>query len=190
MRTLFIIAILSLLAAASHAHKVNVFAWVEGDQVQVEGYFSDGTPCKGAKVEVYDLQSGSKLLEGSTDEEGIFSFERPEANGLRIVLIGSMGHRAETRIGPEELGGEKSAGETAPSETARTAPSASELESIVKKAVQEGIRPLIRMMEEERSRVRLADLIGGLGYIAGVWGTVMFLLARRRQKSGDRNVRP
>lgn len=187
MKTLFVSPlILVLLAAPSHAHKVNVFAWIEGEEVRLEGYFSDGTPCNGAKVEVYDLQSGSKLLEGSTDEEGTFSFRRPEASGLRIVLTGSMGHRAETRISPEELG-EGSAGKSA---QPQTAPSTSEIESIVKKAVQEGIRPLIRMMEEERSRAQLTDIIGGLGYIAGVWGTAMFLLAKRRQKSGDRSVRP
>src|SRR3569833_1742452 len=37
----------------AYAHKVNVFAYLEGDRVYVQGYFLDGKKAKNSKVTVY-----------------------------------------------------------------------------------------------------------------------------------------
>jgi len=58
---------------AAHAHKVTVFAWVDGDRVVTESKFSRGRMVKQGRIVVYDLQ-GEKLLEGETDEQGRFPF--------------------------------------------------------------------------------------------------------------------
>ena len=74
------------------AHKVNVFAWVEGDTVFVEGYFPGGKKSQDSLVEVFN-PAGTKLLEGRTNKKGEFSFKIPERTDLKIVLTSSMGQR-------------------------------------------------------------------------------------------------
>ncbi len=76
------------------AHRVYVFAWVEGETVFTESYFSSRSPVVHGKIQVFDL-SGQKLLEGTTDSKGMFSFNYKKAMDLKIVLDAGMGHRAE-----------------------------------------------------------------------------------------------
>ena len=57
------------LAPSALAHKVNVFAWVEGDTVHVEGYFAGNKKAQDSLVEVFD-RTGEKLLDGRTDQQG------------------------------------------------------------------------------------------------------------------------
>ena len=68
---------LLVLAPLASAHKVNVFAWVEGDTVHVEGYFAGKKKAQDSLVEVFD-SSGEKLLDGRTNERGEFSFKIPK----------------------------------------------------------------------------------------------------------------
>ena len=44
---------LSGLTTTTYAHKVNVFAYVEGDQIYIQGYFSDGHMAKNSEVTIY-----------------------------------------------------------------------------------------------------------------------------------------
>ena len=91
-----IIAFLTL-ASQVWAHKVNVFAWVEGDMIFVEGYFPGGKKAQNSLVEVYN-GAGAKLLEGRTNQKGEFSFEIPAREDLRIVLTAGMGHKNDFTI--------------------------------------------------------------------------------------------
>lgn len=83
---------LSILSPSAFAHKVNIFAYTEGDTVYTESYFPDGKKVKGGRIEVYDSQ-GKKLLEGVTDEKGQFNFKLPKIDKLKIIINASMGHR-------------------------------------------------------------------------------------------------
>ncbi|OEU83800.1 MAG: hypothetical protein BA865_10415 [Desulfobacterales bacterium S5133MH4] len=96
-------ALLVCLSAANSAwpHKVHVFAWVEGDTVYTESYFSDGNRAVHAKIEVFDSY-GKLILAGETDEEGNFSFKLPACTDLRIVLNASEGHEAEFNLSVEQ----------------------------------------------------------------------------------------
>ena len=78
---------------SAFAHKVNVFAWVEGDEVYTMSYFSDGKEVIGGLIEVYDGRE-NKLLEGKTDSRGEFKFTLPRKEDLKIVLTASLGHKA------------------------------------------------------------------------------------------------
>ena len=103
-RILIILAAFSVLFLSSQAmaHKVNVFAYVENGIVYVEGYFPDGRPVINGDIEVLDSK-GQKLLKGTTDKEGKFSFPVPARNDLTIVINASMGHRAQFILKKNEL---------------------------------------------------------------------------------------
>lgn len=81
-----------LLVAQAWAHKVNLFAYVEGGTVYTESYFPDGKKVEGGTVEVLDA-SGKKILEGKTDAQGAFNFPLPKKEDLTIVLDATMGHK-------------------------------------------------------------------------------------------------
>src|SRR4030042_889668 len=95
----------------SYAHKVNIFAYVEGGQVYTESYFPDGRKVEGGTIEIYDSQ-GNKLLSGITDKEGKFAFTPPKRDDLKIVLIATMGHKNSYLLSASELLGIPAAGES------------------------------------------------------------------------------
>lgn len=94
-RTIVLLLSLTLLLVAPClvlAHKVNVFAYVEGEIVRTESYFPDGRPVAGGTIEVRD-RNDTILLAGKTDEKGLFSFPLPKKEDLSIVINAGMGHR-------------------------------------------------------------------------------------------------
>jgi len=100
---IFIFTLL-ITSSTSFAHKVNIFAYVEGNQVHTESYFPDGRKVEGGTIEVYDSQE-NKLLSGTTDKEGKFNFIPPKKDNLKIVVIASMGHKNSYLLSADEFTG-------------------------------------------------------------------------------------
>jgi len=169
------------------AHKVNIFAFVEGDKVYTESYFNDGKKCIDSKIEVFDNQ-GNKLLEGLTDEEGAFSFEIPPGDGdLKIVLTASMGHQAEYNISADELSGAAGLIKEEPEEPVSViSPETSsvdlkEIQSIIEDALDEKLKPIMREIKKsQEDKISPTEIIGGIGYIIGIFGIVAYFLSRKR----------
>ncbi len=102
-KTIVFILLSLLLSNTALAHKVTVFAWVEGNTVYGESKFSGGRKAQGAEVIVSDLE-GNRLLTAKTDQNGDFSFPVPKKTGLKIELIAGMGHKGEWTLTAEEVG--------------------------------------------------------------------------------------
>ena len=79
-----------MLIETANAHGVYVFAWVEGDTVYVESKFSGGKKVNSGKIIVTDSQ-GAELLNGTTNDQGEFSFKIPKKTELKIVLLAGVG---------------------------------------------------------------------------------------------------
>ena len=84
------------------AHRINVYARIEGDSILVEAHYGHRKKAQGASVEVF-TSGGIKLLEGKTDQKGEFSFKIPEVTDLKIVIRDGMGHRNDFTIPADEL---------------------------------------------------------------------------------------
>jgi nickel transport protein len=121
-----VLSLLGVLAGDVYAHRVNVFAWVEGDTVFVECKWPDGKRVNEGTIRVLDA-GGAELLTGKTDPEGNFSFKIPKQEDLKIVLEAGMGHRAEWNISKEDLAAagktESRAPTTSPGQPPRSEPS-------------------------------------------------------------------
>jgi nickel transport protein len=188
------------------AHKVTVFAWVEGDTVHVESKFSGGRRPAAVPVEVYDSQD-TLLLKGATDENGEFSFKVPKKTEMKVVVLAGMGHKGQWTIPLSEL---ENAGTVSADKRAETmpqspqaagpvedrgaataadkqpAPPASigteEIRGVVEEALETQLRPLIKLMAEtHRSGPSLTDILGGIGYIFGLIGVAAYVNAKRRE---------
>lgn len=171
------------------AHKVNVFAWVEGDMIFVEGYFPGGKKAQNSLVEVYN-GAGAKLLEGRTNEKGEFSFKIPAREDLRIVLTAGMGHKNDFTIPAADLGGsETSAQPPVPktSETVAALPSTtvdmSKLEAMIDQALDRKLQPVIKLIRSTRKEgPGVTEIIGGIGYIFGLFGLLMYFKSQKEKK--------
>ncbi|MBU4227319.1 hypothetical protein KJ813_02990 [bacterium] len=189
----FIFLIIMMINIPVFAHKVNVFAYIEGDKVYSESYFNDGKKCVDSKIEVFDNRE-NKLLEGLTDEEGMFSFDIPPEDvidgDLRIVLIASMGHRAEYIIRTDELGNVAELIEEKIEEPVSVvSPEVSsfdlkEIQLLIENALDEKLEPIMREMREikksKTDKISPTEIIGGIGYIIGIFGIIAYFLSRKR----------
>ena len=174
------------------AHRVNLFAWVEGDTVFVESKYPDGTKVHEGVIRVLD-STGKELLNGKTNTQGEFSFKVPQQAALKIVLEAGMGHRAEWDIPADELSGagksSSAAGGAAPqpppkSEASAQVPTApgpvgqplpAGIEQTIEKALDKKLAPVLRMLAEmHEQKVRLTDVLGGIGYIIGLVGIAAY----------------
>ena len=187
---IFICLIVIMMDVSVFAHKVIIFAYVEGDRVYTESYFSDGKKCIDSKIEVFDNR-GNKLLEGLTNGEGEFSFEVPSEDGdLKIVLTAGMGHRAKYSISADELRG--AAGlikEELEEPVTVVSPKTSsvdlkEIQSIIEDTLDEKLEPIMREMREikksQEDKISPTEIIGGIGYIIGIFGIVAYFLSRKK----------
>lgn len=98
-----------LLPAPAQAHRVNIFAWLEGDSVMVECGFNRSSPVKNGLVTVFDVTDGKELLRGHTDDNGRFSFPVPAAaragHGLRMQIAAGEGHQNDWTMDASEFSG-------------------------------------------------------------------------------------
>jgi nickel transport protein len=190
---IFLLFFWLMLTASAQAHKVNVFAWVEGETVFTESKFSGGKLVKGGRITVLDAD-GTLLLEGVTDESGAFSFKAPKIADLTIVMEAGTGHKNSWKITAAELGGGAAEDATAMSGEGSPEPSgekalsvapgldAREVEEIVARQLEEKLRPLNRMMAESRDRgPALSDIVGGVGYILGLIGLGAYIRYRKER---------
>ncbi len=197
--------------SSAYAHKVNVFAWVEGDTVYTQSKFSGGKGAQGGLVAVFD-DKNNLLLEGKTNEQGEFSFKIPKKTALHIVLDATMGHANYWDIPLEEVLealGEApaseveasattdqpdTAAETAPeTETAvpeSAAPAAglpgitlADIRTTVEHALDTRLKPMNRMLAESTDHTpNVSDIVGGIGYILGLAGVGLYVHYRSRIK--------
>jgi len=186
MKKLILFLFLSLfIPSLALAHKISAFVDVDGNNVSLVSYFSDGTPAKNAKVTVYD-SNGKVVLRGKTDKEGEFDFKIEKPGKYKAVVNAELGHRAVTtfQIGnaAEETSNSR---ETEKEQKTEAVSNISERE--IRKVIREELRPIHRELlkiEERESSISYKDVIGGLGWIAGIFGAFMFGYCVRR-RNGD-----
>jgi nickel transport protein len=189
----FMLLIASLLIAVSNppalAHKVTIFAWVEGNTVYTESKFMGGNKVRNAQIMVFDGE-GMQLLEGTTNESGEFSFKVPKLADLTVVLNAGMGHRAEWTITESEIreGSGTSKGEPAPKTSQQRAVGLNkeEIKELIEDSLDRKLRPIMRMIAESRSRgPSVTEIVGGIGYIFGLMGLALYFRNRIKEKQKD-----
>jgi len=179
------------------AHRVTIFAWVEGDKIFTESKFSGGKLVKGGEVIVYDPE-GTQLLKGKTDNRGEFSFKIPKRTAMKIVLIAGMGHRGDWTIPASDIGGapevnsepagSQKTGSRRPEEQAATSHiSLEQIRQVVEKALDQRLKPVMKILVESREHgPTFRDIFGGIGYILGLMGVASYFHYRRKSAEAER----
>ena len=187
-----------LAAPQAFAHKVNLFAYVEADEIYVEGYFVDGKAAQNSKVQVLG-PNGELLVEGITDDQGQYRFAVPQRTDLKIVVNAGMGHQTDFLLTAADLN-KADVVDVVPAQSSEVAPGPlqsnsqtlepasinnSELDAVVRKAVNEAIKPLVRELSAAQQKASLSSIIGGVGYIIGFLGLFAFFKARQTTAKPD-----
>ncbi|MEW6387154.1 MAG: hypothetical protein AB1491_06535 [Thermodesulfobacteriota bacterium] len=198
--------ILTVLISANPAlaHRVLVFAYAEGDTIHTESKFVPNTPVRQGEVQVLDRKTGQVLVTGKTDDKGKFSFKIPreaaaQKMDLQIVVEAGMGHRDEWLLKADSyLAGAKPATAAAPAAPAPAVPAAppaakeaqpaladrQALDEALNRALERQLAPIKEMLTQLTvRRTSLPDVIGGLGYILGLFGLWAYFQSKRKRDS-------
>lgn len=175
------------VASPASAHKINVFAFHEGERVTGEVYFSDGVPAKGCPVRLLSADD-EVLQECRTDDIGGFSLSLPreeKRETVKVVVEDGMGHRTETTL--RFSSGEKAitASESEAAGTAQSNLPAGELEALMREVVRREVSPLreeVVRLNEKMSHPGFSEIVGGVGYIVGLVGIILW--KGNRKKNG------
>jgi nickel transport protein len=184
------------------AHRVLVFAYAEGDTIHTESTFVPDTPVRQGKILVQNRKTGQVLLTGQTDDQGKFSFKIPaeavaQKMDLNIVVEAAMGHRGEWLLKADSYLTGASPGKTAAAAAAPgSAPTSAvpgtkaanldrqRLEEALNKALERQLAPIKEKLTELTiHRTSLSDIIGGIGYILGLFGLWAYFQSKRMKNS-------
>ncbi len=180
------------------AHKVISAAYPDGNLIEGEIGFSSGDMAVNVPIVITD-PDGNKLGEVTTDEEGLFSFTATQKVDHIFRADLSAGHIATFTVLADELPDDLAGGEPK-SSVASTASNLAEpvkavvsasansnlvvidqagLEKLISKATKE-TRALRKDLVQYKEERRMQDILGGIGYILGIFGIASFLLGRRK----------
>lgn len=213
LRTLTLTALAVALSTSALAHKVNLFAYYEGDKIVVEGYFSKSRKAQDCEVVFSDAQ-GKTLHKGRTDDQGRFEVPMKELGPVKgdilITLIAGEGHKREYTLAAEEApatsaSSSKEGGEAQPDNKQTADVKAKEAQTVSAsigntQALEQKIREIVKqenlsiikmlgnqqrlLLEQENTGPSVRDVVGGIGWIFGIVGIIAFMSARNRKSSG------
>lgn len=192
----FAVALVIVLAAVSPAaaHKLKVFAAVEGQAVRGYAFFIGGGRPEGSAWVAKDA-AGARIADGTTDAQGRFAFDLPAAvsGDVTVTVDTHEAHIASVRLAAARLRGAAAApaapgtpASAAPAVPATAAPAAgaarddAQLATLVSAAVQREVEPLLERIEVMDARLRFTDILSGLFLIIGLAGIGLWARGRRR----------
>jgi nickel transport protein len=219
--------VLLLLHTGAFAHKVSVFAYVDGPNIVIDAFYSKSNKVVNGKIRICDAATGEEFLHTATDEKGALTVPVPakamaDAADLRIRLDAGEGHQAETIVKADEYASLRRSRASKPQTAAAPAPAATApkgeskasaaspqqrsadppptgpmpssldeaalsriVEQAVDKAMEARLAPVKRLLLESAEHgPGLTEVVGGIGYIVGLFGVAAFVASRRGGRAG------
>lgn len=100
--------LICFLSFGAFAHKVNIFAEIDKDAINITCYYSKGEYVRKGEIKIFETKSDKLIYKGMTDEKGFLSFKVPEAiikdnSDIKIILNAGMGHHAKWSMPYKEI---------------------------------------------------------------------------------------
>ena len=198
LRRLILVSLLCMNAVA-WGHNVVSGVYADGMTIEGEIGFSSGAMAEhGVLVGVFN-EAGDKLGETHLDEHGQFVYTAKQLQTHIFKADLSSGHVAQMRLEADELSDAGAASVAAKPDpvsqranpgavagglvvtgNSGAAISAAELQSLIRSAVAQQVRPLQKELAAYKEKVMLRDIAGGLGFIFGLFGVAAWASSRRK----------
>ena len=193
-----VLLVLALCAGRAEAHQLRLWAGVdEGSMIAGRVYFPGGGVAADIGVRVLG-PAGELLGEVRTDDKGTFRYDAKLRCDHQFVADSPDGHRGSFTVHAAELPDDlpSAAGTTAApvaaeapvaapppprADIASTTMDEAQLQRIVDQAVNKQVGALRRELQAYADKVRLHDILGGIGYIVGMAGICFYFMGRRRR---------
>ena len=186
-------ALLVSLAVVSlaHAHRLDLFVTADGAVIQGTATYSPGGPASRGTVS-FRAPDGSDLGEAELQSDGTFAFQTPVRCDITIIVDTPDAHRASYTLPAAELPAalpawspdNERAAESVGEEAAPVVLNApDDLLPLVERAVSRQVAPLRQEIAALERSIRFRDILGGLGYIAGLAGLLLYFKTRRPKAS-------
>lgn len=191
MRSILALALLVVLAEPALAHRLKVFAAPAGTELSGRVYFIGAGGAAGIEAVLTDA-AGTVVGTAITDDDGRFTLALPYRDDFSVSADAGDGHADSFSVPASRLA------ETlpqAPGERAATvaqavpddvAPPASTPDADLDAAIARQLAPLLEEIDALRADIRLRDLLGGIGYILGVFGLWALWRARHPRRPSAR----
>jgi nickel transport protein len=120
---------LLLVPGTALAHKVNIYAYVDGKNIVTDCFFSKTDKVHNGLVTITDAQTGAVLATGTTDDKGALTLPVPpqaiaSGHDLKLLLKAGEGHQSDTVIQASEFAALKTAAADKPGAAATAKASA------------------------------------------------------------------
>ena len=172
MRKFFIFLFL-IIPVTIYAHKLNIFAYYEDGKINIESFFSDGTPCKDCSVKILD-NNGKILYSGKLNEKGEITVNKKLTSNVKITVNASMGHvgNFDLKIGSvKNIKNHEVKPVKLNSFNKDVLP---EIRKIVKDELAKQLKPIIMQLAKIDGN-KTEKIISGIGYILGIFGLITLI---------------
>lgn len=146
-----------LLTTTVQAHSMHVVAQLEGNLISGQSYYSDMSPAKDTYVGTYLKGHQDDEISGKTDDKGYFKIEVPATGEYVLYVEGDEGHKVETDV--PVISTTRSSGDSS-----------------------SGYIQIRQDIDQLKNKIYLQNILGGVGYIVGIFGVIAFFRARELTK--------
>ncbi len=176
---LVVIAALFLSTTPASGHDMDIFARVDGTTIHGEVHYGGDTPAKDLTVTVF-APAHQEIGQTKTDDRGQFQWEAKHRCDHLLMATTSDGHAVEYTVTAAELPDTLPTidGEASHTHTPTNAPGDTDIATL-----RTEIGLLRRDIADYQRRVRLSDILGGIGYLVGLSGAAFYFLGVRRKES-------
>lgn len=194
--SLLVLTLFLLCPETVFAHRLYVFARLEGATILGRAYFPGDVPAQHIDVIVRD-PSGGELGRTTTDDNGNFLFAARKRVDHCLTAETPDGHAGQYTVRAAALPDSLAA--DVPTESGRTlvvlptrgppdVPCASPAKDSDPASVRDQLAELGRQLDDLRqqiyesdARLRFRDILGGIGFILGLAGIALYVKARQKR---------
>ena len=181
---LSILIILLITSETSFAHKISVFAWVEGNKVNIESKFSSGRKIKNGAITIVNSK-GDIIHKAKTNKTGEHSFILKVKEKIKIFVDAGQGHKGYWEISKEEFDGSyvEASHKDHNTQDIKTVKQGADIREIVDSVVSTRLKPIQRELALLRKSKEpgFQDIAGAIGYIFGLMGVFLYFKYGRKE---------